>query len=374
MQYSILIFLFLLADIVSGYLLPTLHGKYNVTWTNGPLIDYKRDARALMLSVFQPTTCASTVPVDYMPKATAEYQGPFIQKRFDFPVDVSPLLLDAQVSVCPVEGPDDCSLPDDEPPILFLSPGWSFPRGFYTVFASAIASQGFIVMTMDHPNETNIITYPDGHSVTTVTAEPESLDDIVPYLQPRLDDVQFLLDQLENATAMGELLPHRGPRAFSTDRVAMIGQSLGGVAAVYAANQDFRIRTAINWDQELFGPGLMKNMSTPVLHMFRPESAKPDWMDAWPQIQGPTLWLEIANTTHQSFTDAIFLGQASGEDSSALLELVGTIEPERMLRIVADYTAEWMNGVFAGNLSGGLFDGQEQKVYPEVKTVSRSGF
>ncbi len=63
MQSILSLLLLFLANTTTGYLTPDPPGKYNVTLTTGPLIDYARNGRALMLSVFQPSTCASTVPV-----------------------------------------------------------------------------------------------------------------------------------------------------------------------------------------------------------------------------------------------------------------------------------------------------------------------
>ncbi|KAF1828553.1 hypothetical protein BDW02DRAFT_603322 [Decorospora gaudefroyi] len=105
-----------------------------------------------MLSVFQPATCASTVPVEYMPKRTAEYQGSFIQEVYNISVDLAPLLLEARIPVCPDADSGGCS-PLHDAPILLLSPGYRGTRLYYNVIASALASEGFIVITIDHPGE-----------------------------------------------------------------------------------------------------------------------------------------------------------------------------------------------------------------------------
>jgi hypothetical protein len=92
MQSILSLSLLLLAKTAASYLLPNPPGQYNVTLTTGPLIDYTRNdsnskvnsPRALMLSVFQPATCASTISVPYMPYKTAEYQGPYLQKQLNY--------------------------------------------------------------------------------------------------------------------------------------------------------------------------------------------------------------------------------------------------------------------------------------------------
>jgi predicted dienelactone hydrolase len=145
----------LIATTGAGYLLPNPPGRYNVTLSTGTLTDYNRDARTLMLSVFRPGTCALTVPVFNMPNKTAEYQGPWIQEMFNISVDLTPLFLEARLPVCP-DDPSSCS-PLHDFPILLLSTGYRASRLYYNVIASAIASEGFIVITIDHPRETNLI-------------------------------------------------------------------------------------------------------------------------------------------------------------------------------------------------------------------------
>lgn len=332
-----------------------------------------------MLSVFQPAECKSVLDVPYMPNATAAYQGPFIENLYGLGFDFSPLLLEARLPVCHASAFEnnqtrDCSPIEDDLPVLLISPGLSSPRAFYSILASAFASEGFTVLTTDHPNETNIITYPDGHSDISIVPIVESLDDVVPYIQPRISDIRFILDQLTNATAMGDLVPLRGARPFPTDRIAMLGHSMGGVAAVHAAAQDARIRAAVDWDQQLIGPALASNFTTPVLFFGRPNATEPRWLDAWPQIQGPVFEAAVANTTHQTFFDPPTLLTAAGLDLERFADFVGTIDARRMLEIQVAYAVEWVKGAFAGEIGGPLFGGEEQNRFPEVTVVERRGF
>ena len=378
MQSILSISLLLLANTTTGYLVPNPPGKYNVTLTTGPLIDYARNdpyaatptPRELMLSVFQPATCASTVPVLYMPNKTAEYQGPYLQNAFNVSANFSPLFLEARLPVCS-DHSSSCSLLDDSP-ILLLSPGWGIPRLYYNILASAIASEGFIVITIDHPEDANIITYPDGHAVylnasTWNNGEPTESEHV------RAADASFIIDQLSNTTAIAGLLPQRGPRPFPTDRVGMMGHSLGGSSAIIAAGQDPRIRGAINWDGTIFGSLPPSGLSQPVLFMMNAVTPiPPDWMAAWPLLKGQKLWVEVANTTHQTFLDVPTLLQAAGQNTPALASLLGTIAPAKMVRILAAYATAWMNGAFAGKEGGPLL--QKPSKFPEVSTVKKGNF
>lgn len=373
MQSLLSVFL-VLANMTAGYLLANPPGKYNVTSTTGCLVDYTRSdsfaatpmPRALMLSVFQPAKCTSTVPVAYMPNKTAEYQGPFLKSFFNISADLSPVFLEARLPVCPDQS-RDCSLMDDFP-ILLFSPGYTGPRLLYNVIASAIASEGFIVITIDHPHDASIVTYPDGHAVYNNDSIAENPVD---GLQSRAADASFVIDQLSNATAMAELIPRRGSRAFPTDRVAMLGHSLGGASAIVAASQDARIQAAINWDGIVYGSLTPWGLSQPVLIMGAPELSEvtnPNWLAMWPQLKGPKLWVDLQNATHQTFSDAPTLFQAAGQDLTAFEDLLGTIEPAEMVQFLAASTATWMTGALTGKVDGRL--GKS----PEISTVMKDNF
>ncbi|KAK5123602.1 hypothetical protein LTR85_002640 [Meristemomyces frigidus] len=300
-----------------------------------------------------------------MPNKTAEFQGPFLESIFDISADFTPLFLEARLPVCS-DHPDSCSFPDDGP-ILLFSPAYSIPRLYYNVLASAIASEGFTVITIDHPEDANIIVYPDGHAVYNNNATTQTTLAFAEQLPIRAADASFVIDQLSNATAMAELLPRRGPRPFPTDRVAMLGHSEGGAAAILTASQDPRIRAAVNWDGTIFAT--VSEMSQPVLFMTRDNSTDPTWLAAWPQLNGPKLIVHVANTTHETFTDVPTLLQAAGQSAAPLADLLGTIAPAEMVRILTVYTTAWMDGVFANKQGAALLQGLEPSKFPDVSIL-----
>ncbi|KAF2450582.1 PAF acetylhydrolase family protein [Karstenula rhodostoma CBS 690.94] len=369
--------------MTAGYLVPNPPGRYNVTLTIGTLTDHTRNdpsvetptPRTLVLSVFQPTRCASTVAVTYMPNKTAEFQGPYLQRQFNISADFTPLFLEARLPVCPDE-PNGSSTLDDGP-ILLFSGGWNIPRLYYNVIASAIASEGFTVISIDHPGDTNIITYPDGHAVVGRSSGFPTIDEFAQYTSARAADATFIIDQLSNATAVAELLPQRGPREFCTDRVGMLGHSLGGAAAVQAAGQDPRVRGAIDLDGAFHGSVPSSGVFAPVMYVMSEELSKapyPTLDKLWPQLKGPKLWLKVANTTHMSLSDALTLLQAAGQDTAAFGDLLGTIAPTELVRLLVAYTAAWMRGAFAGKVGGPLLEEKEPGRFPEAKTVKKSNF
>jgi dienelactone hydrolase len=374
---SILVLLF--GNIATGYLVPNPPGKYNVTLTTGSLVDYSRDdiyaatptPRALMLSIFQPTRCPRTVPVPYMPNKTAEYQGPALAETFDITADFAPLFLGAQLPVCD-QHDKQCS-PMDDSPILLFSSSYSIPRLYYSVLASAIASEGFTVITIDHPSDGNIIVYPDGHAVYN---NASILDSPTWDIYPRAKDASFVIDQLRNATAMAALIPKRGHRSFLTDRIAMLGHSLGGATAVVAAKEDHRIRAAVNWDGTLIGSPNVSGLSKPVLFITHNDDTAADctWEDAWTQLDGPKSMVHIANTTHETFSDVPILLEAAGLGTASFADLLGTILPAQMVDILTTFTTTWVRGAFDDEPGKSLLPDLRQASFPEVSIETNRHF
>jgi predicted dienelactone hydrolase len=379
------IFLYMLVSTAAGYILPGPTGKYNVTVTDGPLVDWTRNdpfaptatPRALMLSVFQPATCASPEPVPYMPNATAEYQGPYLTEAFNITQDLTELFVEAELPVCPSKK-GRCS-PQRDTPLLLFSPGWGTPRAYYSVLASSIASLGFTVVTIDHPYDANIITYPDGHNVTqnlTTWNDGEPIESE----HVRAADASFIVTQLRhNASAVAELLPQRGARVFRSPHIGMLGHSLGGASSLFAAAQDTRIKAAINWDGTIFGDLPEAGLSQPTLLLMDAETEiPPDWEAAWPLFHGPKLWVKVDNTTHQSFTDMATLVKAAGyaEEAAAsgLQEFLGTIEPSEMVSILAESTAAWMKAAFESEKGGKFALDKGPGETEDLETLKKESF
>ena len=350
-----------LTTTATSFLLPNPPGRYNVTLTTGPLTDNARAARTLMLSVFQPSTCAFTTSIQNMPNKTASYQGPWIQEMFDIPVDLTPLFLSARLPVCS----SSCS-PVLDAPILLYSPGYRGSRLWYNVMASAIASEGFTVITIDHPGESNIIEYPDGHTIYSNLSNA-NVDDIAPYAPTRAADISFIIDQLGNMT---DLLPAN----VSIDRVGVLGHSLGGAAAVLAASQDPRINAVINLDGPFFGSLPAAGLSTPVLYIATEREDDPRMLSIWPDLTGPKLWIKVKGMAHEAMLDLPAMLQVAGQYTGDLAAFFGTVGPEEWAGIMVAFTREWMDGAFGGMVGGGLLDGEGLGGFPVVEVVRKGNF
>jgi hypothetical protein len=100
-----------------------------------------------------------------------------------------PLFAAAGLPVCS----SDCELAAD-PPTLLFSPGYTGSRLLYSLVAPAIASYGFTVITMDHPDEAPVIVYPDGYAAYANASAIPTEAELEQYVDTRAADALFICD------------------------------------------------------------------------------------------------------------------------------------------------------------------------------------
>lgn len=113
-------------------------------------------------------------------------------------------------------------------PVLLYSPGLGGQRGEATSLVQGLAGQGYLVVTIDHVHDSQVVEMPDG------TIESSRLPEIAPEnelavtakaIDARVADVRFVLDRLELLNREdGSSL--RG--AFDEHAIGMLGHSDGG--------------------------------------------------------------------------------------------------------------------------------------------------
>lgn len=283
-------------------------------------------------------------------------------------------------------------------PLILFSPGLGESRLLYSATAKSIAAQGYIVATIDHPYDAEVVEFPNGAMVRrnwtqgmeqqlTEVSQPfpqnttpwpfsssnylsKQQDTCSRTFQIRAADISFTLSQLSHLPTY-----HHSSQPLSTahidpTRVIAMGHSVGGAAAAQALQQDRRIRGAINLDGRLFSPVLEPSSSRrragkhivngrPLLLLGRDKHANedPTWNQFWRSMlqhgkpRQPAAMLGVAGTTHASFTDLPVLIGALGlseEDQSRVEGMLGVVGDARMQRILAELSSSFFTGAFGG--------------------------
>ncbi|KAH6640157.1 Alpha/Beta hydrolase protein [Chaetomium tenue] len=363
----------MLVGIAQAFMVTSHPGPFSVTMRAKALTDEARTdpfnnrfKRQVLLSVFWPlpntTNCAQEV-IPYMPPATAASYGPLSQSA-GLPATIFESF---QLDFCKLtKGCRGRTETMPRFPLILFSPGLGESRLLYSATAKSIAAQGYIVATIDHPYDAEVVEFPDGAVVRRNWTQgmEQQLTEI------RAADISFALSELSHLTTSHPSSRDLPTAQIDFTRVIAMGHSVGGAAAAQALQQDRRIRGAINLDGRLFSPVLEPSSlrrragktivnGRPFLLLGREKHADedPTWNQFWRSMLQhgkpgqPAAMLGVAGTTHSSFTDLPALIGALGlsdEDQSRVEGMLGVVRGARMQQILAELSSSFFTGAFGG--------------------------
>jgi predicted dienelactone hydrolase len=167
-------------------------------------------------------------------------------------------------------------------PVLLFSPSSGGFRSQNTFEVEELASQGYIVVGIDHPYSSSRVVFPDGrvaHSLPWIdTSSQEAYEEsnrkVELMVQDHVADARFVLDEMErwNRPGSAEALAGRMDLA----KVGMFGHSFGGSLAASLCVDDPRVAAGINMDGWLFGDALKDGIAKPFFVMVSGDGTAPD--------------------------------------------------------------------------------------------------
>jgi dienelactone hydrolase len=262
-------------------------------------------------------------------------------------------------------------------PTLLFSTGFGVPLTFYSGVAEDLASHGYVVIGLAHPDGSGIVVYPDG---TSSTVDPNVLPEEslrTGVVRGWADDLKFVATWLMGG-ALGAASVDQNARAVlamvDLTRLGALGHSFGGAAAVWAAAELPALRASANMDGKFWGDVLQHGPVTPVLLMLAEGHAATD-----PTIEqfashsgGHVYTAEINGALHNNFSDSGLLIRAlSSLDPRVqpVAYLVGAIDPTRALTIQGAYLRAFFEDAWSGKTSA-LLSGPTA-AFPEVTLTPR---
>ncbi|KPM44917.1 hypothetical protein AK830_g1636 [Neonectria ditissima] len=358
---SFALFLSLLAG-VGALSLPDPSGPYPVAMRVQPMTDKSqvdpyspkghKHKRQVLTSLFWPIdeskTC-KTKQVAYMPPATAEVYGAQASAMGLSNDTFSALTL----GVCDISSLKGCNSRSKihRYPLAVFSPGAGNSRLLHGLMARSLASQGYVVITVDHPYDATLVEFPDGTIIESADI-PEEGAPLVKLTKVRADDLSFVVSQLKSTSSQSSLLKGL-PGKIDFDRIVVFGHSLGGASAAVAMLSDSRFRGGVNLDGRFVEPALSKGPKNPFLIVGRPDHRAEDatWPKFWKNLRGPKAELEVAGTLHGSFTDLPAIIGALGlpdEAKSQLAALIGTVDGKRLDKVLSKTLSSFFTYAFEG--------------------------
>ena len=313
--------------------LPDLTGLYSVGVKKFHLIDKDRyegftvddpyDYRELMIQIWYPIrNDTKGERIDYMDFVTFEW----LMQRSPIPLLTIPD--SAYEYVHPhgfIEVP--INIEDESFPILIFSPGYDGNYEIYTSLIEDLVSNGFIVVSMNHPYVSGITVFPDGRKIKASPVINISLPTVV-------GDAVFVMDYLEEINAEDEILKDR----LDLSKVGMFGHSFGGAATLICCQEDDRFKAGLTLDGVIYDEIINENFDKPFMIMLAENSFSYNMSNyLWGNLDSDAFRVIIDGSTHYAFTDVGLL-------LKHLLPLVpreflgfGTIEPKRMVNITKSF-------------------------------------
>ncbi|KAF1932133.1 uncharacterized protein M421DRAFT_416860 [Didymella exigua CBS 183.55] len=374
MARSSLLFIPLIAlSFVTASTLPIVgRHDYEVAISTASLADtgrldpFAKDGsfRRILVSSFTPIAgCRSKELQDYMPPATAAFEDEKFG-AYGLPNESFPAL---QLETC-VSRPSASRRQgkEDAFPLILFSGALGTSRLLYSSMLQSIAAAGYLVISLDHPYDADVVEFPDG---TMVEGVDISDDDLEAALTTRVEDIAYVHRQLGNQSFADALFQGQGNGCKkSLRRTAIVGHSFGGAAAASAMLRLPSIRGGVNLDGSMFGTVLSTGLNRPFLlmgHENKTQETDPSWNSIWPNLTGWKKEFEVKQTAHYSFSDLPLVVETLGLQGQLPEEagqLLGTIEGSRMMNLTVSYVTHFLDFVLK-NKSDSVFRGNN---FPEV--------
>lgn len=256
-------------------------------------------------------------------------------------------------------------------PVILFSHGWNGFAAQNSNQMIELASQGYVVIGLQHTYGAVVTIFPDG---TAAKNNPDALpeaegmtnEEYEPIARTLLHqwsaDLSYTLDQL----GAGKLIP---VSAVDLTRVGAFGHSTGGGAVIEFCGTDSRCIAVLGMDPFLRPVSvevLNRGLTQPSLLMFSEEwagnttSRNNELFKAlYPNLQNSLGVFVIAGTRHYDFTDLPLLTPLAPQ-----LGLKGLIKGPRVVRIINDYLIAFFNHTLKGaDFSLPL---SETDLYPEL--------
>ncbi|MDK8181334.1 dienelactone hydrolase family protein [Paenibacillus sp. UMB4589-SE434] len=244
-------------------------------------------------------------------------------------------------------------------PVLVFSHGLSGYKNQNMFQVEQLASQGYIVVGIDHTYSSITSLFSDGRVANFIPQEM-SVKNLDKLNEQWVEDAVFVLDQIEKLAKND--LDHRFTGRMDMGNLGMFGHSFGGATSVQMLMTDSRVKAAINMDGALFGqlripadglkkPFLMISADDTLRgadlmtdEVIAAQGTTREAANAFydellvryqPVATGGNYWMKLTNAKHFSFSDLYLL--------TPLFDWIEGIDVRRTHQLTNDYTLDFFN-------------------------------
>jgi dienelactone hydrolase len=350
--------------------------KLQLGTTTADITDYSRtntwapggnntDPRTLQISVFYPVgvkPCYGGYQTQYVPQEVSDFE-----RSYFAPYGV---LGEIDYAALRSQFYRKCSHAARDYPVVVFSPGYYRTRLLYGVLAQSVAKSGYIVVTVDHPYDGDVVVLADGKVIRGID-DATITGSFQPAIDVRLEDLKFLLNKLSDTRFVKKALPSL-PYKLDMSKVGMFGHSLGGAVAANLMLNDKRVVGGINMDGSFFPNATIESLDKPFL-LFGSEGHThfndQTWNETWANLKGWHAELNINGTRHSSYGDLAYLVKSlglgnTGDGSRVVGRIDGGVAMDNERTVVVDF----MDWVLKGKKRSKLLNGDNEG-YPDIYYV-----
>ncbi len=261
-------------------------------------------------------------------------------------------------------------------PVVIISHGWRGFRNLHTDFAEDLASQGYIVVGIDHTygSVATVFGKDDVEYVNYDALPPrEDTPDYWAYANRLVNtyagDVVATLDYLESINASTSISRFSGKLDF--DEIGLLGHSTGGGGDVTVALADNRIKALIGldpWVEPIHIEDLSAGMDIPTLFLSSGQwsfGTNNDYLNILiNNSSAPIYHYEIEGTTHYDFTMVYMYSPLT-----RLINYTGSVDGRYLNRMLETVISEFFDQQLK-HISGS--GGIDTTPWPEIKRLDPS--
>ncbi|WP_461206028.1 alpha/beta hydrolase family protein [Clostridium sp. DL1XJH146] len=306
------------------YKMPTPKGEYEIGTQCFDMVDENREAiysdnlednRKIKIQIWYPAE-----KIEGYDRVPWLYDGKIVAKALSSDMNLPSFILDHTALVMSnsfEKAPISEAL--EKYPVVIISHGWTGFRNLHTDVAEELASNGYVVIGINHTYGAEITVFDDGeveYLNREALPDREETPDFLEYANTLVTtyagDVSLVLDRLEKFNK-GEFADTEFDSDFigklDLSKIGLLGHSTGGGGDVSVAIEDERIKALVGmdaWVEPIKKDEIEKGLNMPSLFMrsgsWEVGENNENLYSLLENSEGPTELYQINDTTHLDFT------------------------------------------------------------------------
>ena len=239
-------------------------------------------------------------------------------------------------------------------PVIIFAHGLDGTLEIYSSFIEDLVSNGYIVVSINHPYVAGVVEFPDGRIIYYQDFYSQNDSNYASNaLRTIVEDAKYVLDYIEILNETDSIFKNR----MNLDKIGMYGHSFGGASTSICCYEDERIDCGLTLDGVSYENLLPDGVTKPFFMMTadgRYNSSGVEYI--WNKQETNIYRMSIHGSSHYGYTDVGLL-------LSHMLPLIpqkilgfGTVDPKLMIEIVRLFIIDFFNIYLKGESENNIIE------------------